>query len=217
MTRGPRTRATPPPADELPALHDLWRRNHFVVLPGLLEASLLAFVRSHVAIGEFFDFQHRASGHEACMRSNAAVWLLDFLMNAPELLRVVESITGIDRIGWFDGRIYRLTPGTDEGHHWHDDNTHGRKLGVSVNLIDTPFEGGLLQLRDSQTCAALAEVANTGEGDCVIFRLGDDLEHRVLPVTGSVPRIAFAGWFREGETHAEWIKQVYLRRPVPSR
>jgi hypothetical protein len=193
------------------ALQEDWRRHHYVVLPAFLDAPLLEFVRAHVDAGLFVAREHPSSGRESCMEENAAVWLLDFLMNAPELLRFVESITGVNGLGWFDGRIYRLTPGTNEEHQWHDDFTHGRKLGVSVNIGDKPFEGGLLGLRDYESHAILASVANTGRGDCVIFRLGNDIEHQVLPVTGDTPRVAYAGWFREGDTHAQRIKDAGVR------
>jgi hypothetical protein len=40
---------------------------------------------------------------------------------------------------------------------------------------------------------------NKGFGDAIVFRIGGNLEHRVAPVRGAVPKIAFAGWFRPSE------------------
>ncbi len=179
-----------------------WLARHCVVLERFLDPRLVAAVRRQIASGTFGAFVHEESGHEAKMDDNAAVWLLDFLMNGPELLQAIGRVT--DRpVTWFHGRVYRLTPGTDEGHDWHKDYEIGRQIGVSVNLTEGAFAGGVLQLRDAVTKVTLSEVANTGSGDGVIFRLGDDVQHRVLPVTGHVARLAFAGWFYTGPTLRE--------------
>lgn len=192
--------------ERLDALRAAWSARHFVILEQFVAPPLLMTVRRHIASGTFGTFVHQESGHEVKMDDNAAVWLLDFLMNSPDVLQAVGRIT--DRpVTWFHGRVYRLTPGTDEGHDWHKDYEIGRQIGVSVNLTEDTFDGGVLQLRDAGTKAALSEVANTGSGDCVIFRLGDDIQHRVLPVTGHAARLAFAGWFYTGPTLRDRLVQ----------
>jgi hypothetical protein len=35
-------------------------------------------------------------------------------------------------------------------------------------------------------------------GDATLFRIGDDLEHRVMPVKSGSVRVAYAGWFLSG-------------------
>jgi hypothetical protein len=181
---------------------DLERLRHefavkqFMRLPRLFDADLLSFVQTRARAAEFEVNEHTASGVELCMKADTLVGTLDFLMNTPELLQLAELVTGCGHVGSFFGRIYRLMPGTDQGHDWHGDIHYGRQLGVSVNLTEGVFEGGLLQLRDIASGRQLSELANTGPGDCVIFRLGEDIEHRVLPVTGTVIRQAYAGWFR---------------------
>lgn len=45
----------------------------------------------------------------------------------------------------------------------------------------------------------LREVHNTGFGDALLFRISEKLTHRVQDVTGDNPKIAFAGWFLQGE------------------
>jgi hypothetical protein len=188
---------------ELQAFQRDWRRNHSIVLPHFFDSALLEMVRAHLRGAEFFDNPHPASGRETTMKKDRIIWRLDFLMNTAALLQQVETLTGCHPLRSFHGRVYQLTPGTDQGHDWHDDFEHHRRLGVSVNLSDRVFDGGVLQLRDDRTKAMLAEVSNTGAGDCVIFRLGDDIEHRVLPVIGEVPRQAYAGWFHDGPTQLD--------------
>ena len=194
-------------AEQLRRFEHAWKQHHYVLFPKFFDRPLLEFVRELFRKAEFSHLIHPSSGHEVVMKHNPAIWLADFVMNAPALLEQISAITGTPA-RHFHGRVYQLTPGTDQGHDWHDDYVHGRRLGVSVNLTETAFEGGTLQLRDAQTHAALGEIANTGEGDCVVFRLGDDIEHRVLPVTGTAPRIAYAGWFRDGRTQLEQLKAL---------
>jgi hypothetical protein len=82
---------------------------------------------------------------------------------------------------------------------------HGRRVALSINLSGQPFEGGELLLRDAASEQVLAEIGNRAEGDAVLFRVHEDLEHRVLPVAGEVPRTAFAGWFTAGPGLAEQL------------
>lgn len=172
-------------------------RTSVVVLRGVLAPSLLAWVRQSVASGEFRRKVHAASGVEDCMVNNEAIWMLRFLLGAPDVLRLVEAVTGQQPLTKAQLRVYRFLPGTDHAHDWHDDLGEGRRLGLSVNLSDTMFEGGRLQLRQRESGEVLSDVHNTGAGDAAIFRLGRDVQHRVLPVTGAFPRVALAGWFRE--------------------
>lgn len=195
-------------AAHLLALQSNWARQHYLVLPGFLHAALLEEVRGHVRTGHFDTFVHDASGHEGKMDDNTAVWLLDFLMNSPSLLAAVARITNRE-LTFFHGRVYRLAPGTDEGHDWHTDAVYDRQVGVSINLTDGRFSGGGLEFRDHASGHPLGGVTNGGAGDLVMFRLGGDIEHRVLPVTGAVTRLAYAGWFYSGAS----LRERLVRRP----
>lgn len=173
-------------------------RTHVLKLPEFVNAELLAEVQKHVASGIFHSKVHKASGVEMCMEPNAAVWLLRFLMVSADVLRFVEGITGATELSTFFGRVYRLDPGTDQRHDWHDDLEDGRQLGFSLNVSTEPFEGGALQLREREPERVTATVYNTTPGDAVIFRLHSNVQHQVHPITGTVPRTVFAGWFRSG-------------------
>ncbi|MEI6245256.1 MAG: 2OG-Fe(II) oxygenase [Acidobacteriota bacterium] len=183
-------------------LRDEWQQHQFMRLPQLFDAELVQFVQAQARAAEFAINDHTASGVELCMKADTLVGIVDFLMNAPELVRLAEAVTGCGHIGSFFGRIYRLIPGSDMGHDWHGDTQYGRQLGVSLNLTEGVFEGGQLELRDIASGRTISRLHNTGSGDCVIFRLGEDIEHRVLPVTGTVIRQAYAGWFRRQPEYA---------------
>lgn len=168
-----------------------------IVLRHALDAELLHLVRQSVSRGQFATKVHADSGSEQCMEADAAVATLQFLLGAPEVLRFMETVTTERPLHRCLVRIYRLDPETGERHDWHDDVSDGRRLGLSLNLGMDEFAGGNLQLRDSTSHRALADVRNTGAGDLVVFRLRADIQHQVLPVTGAFPRTVLAGWFRE--------------------
>jgi hypothetical protein len=71
-----------------------------------------------------------------------------------------------------------------------------RLITMSVNLSPKPYAGGILQLREERSEEILAEIANTGLGDALFFRISPELKHRVSPVEGVLPKTAYAGWFQ---------------------
>jgi hypothetical protein len=129
------------------------------------------------------------------MEANATTALLHFLVSGDVFFEVVERITGVSRIGHFDGRVYRMLPNPDHHDTWHDDAGKRRLLAMSVNLSTDIYNGGVLQMRQRESRQILDEVANTGFGDAIIFRVARHLEHRVSNVEGEAAKTAFAGWF----------------------
>ena len=61
----------------------------------------------------------------------------------------------------------------------------------------------------------LVQIANTGLGDAMLFRISGNLEHRVTEVTGDQPKTAFAGWFQSGELDLASRLKNGDRRPLP--
>ncbi|GMV22621.1 MAG: hypothetical protein AMXMBFR57_25700 [Acidimicrobiia bacterium] len=175
--------------------------DHAIVLKEFLAPALLAWVRERVAQAQFRHKVHPASGDEECMYDNDAIWLLRFLLSEARVLRAIESITGVEGLTKCQVRVYRFVPDSGQRHDWHDDVGEGRRLGLSINLSETTFDGGNLQVRDRESGRLTADIRNTGAGDAAVFRLGTRLQHQVLPVTGAQGRVVVAGWFR-AETDA---------------
>jgi hypothetical protein len=149
-----------------------------------------------VELATFEERRYEGFGTELYMQHNLAMSTLVFLANDPGLFEIVRAITGCGPIGRFTGRVYRLEAESAYRDVWHSDAQDHRMVGMSINLSRGIYSGGLLQLRRCSSKDVLYQVANTGPGDALLFRIAEDLLHRVTPVEGTVAKIAFAGWFR---------------------
>jgi O-methyltransferase len=197
--------------DEIARLRDDFAQRHTFKLPGLLGPELLEEISAQLAAAEFepthhedFQFGHAGAEEdvgyvEATLKDEEpAVMLLRFLINDPRLFELVEEITGCERIGRFDGRVYRMEPSAYSG--WHDDIGDNRMVAMSLNLGTQSYDGGVLQLRETASRRLVAEAPNTGPGDAIFFRVAEDLQHQITPVEGEVAKTAFAGWFKSADS-----------------
>jgi hypothetical protein len=171
-------------------------RCHGLRLRGFLDPDLLDYVRRGLQHATFYDRDHDDIAREECMHENTTLAMLWLIANDPRLFGAIERITGCDTIRYFNGRVYRMRAGANHYDRWHSDMTDGRLIGISVNLSNGEFRGGQFELRSTETDAAAWQVANTGPGDAILFRIDENLRHRVTTVEGSVPRVAYAGWFQ---------------------
>ena len=120
------------------------------------------------------------------------------IMNDSRLFEVIRTISGCDPITYVDGRVYAFHSGSNHHDSWHSDASGGRQVGISINLSEREFEGGVFELRHAASDAVEWSIANTGPGDAILFRIDGDLFHRVTAVIGAAPRIVYAGWFQSG-------------------
>ena len=187
-------------AEELAELREQFEREHCVRLRGLVQPPLLEQMINRVGEATFEERLHGEIGSEESMEGGATLAMLLLVANDERLFDAIRAITGCGPIGCFDGRVYRLVPGT--GHHdsWHSDMDGNRMIAMSVNLTPEPYDGGVLQIRERDSEEIVHEEPAPDPGDAVIFRLAEELRHRVTSVQGEVPRIAFAGWFKARPT-----------------
>lgn len=181
---------------ELNRLSIQFQSEYWVRLPQLVEPALLEMLCSQLGHAEFKPRVDEGIGAELCPQDLKTVGSLRFLANNSRFFEIVRTITGCSRIGCFDGRVYRMVQGEGCYDSWHNDMAGSRMAGMSINLSPKPYSGGVLLLRERRSQAVIAEIANTGFGDGVIFRIAYSLEHRITDVEGSVPKTAFAGWFQ---------------------
>jgi hypothetical protein len=177
-------------------LCEQFNRQSFALLPRLLDPALLARVSEGLDRGTWDIRVHDGIGVEEISRSTAVALLL-LLANDPEFLALIADITGCGPFTWFGGRIYRMIGGTDHHDSWHDDVGNGL-VAMSLNLSPRGFRGGVFQMRERTSSHLLADYANTGLGDAILFRISADLKHRVTVVEPGEPKVAFAGWFDAG-------------------
>ena len=184
-------------AATLEQLRNQFERRHYFQLPALLEPELLDLIQREIDHGEFHERVHERidSNRELCLAGNAGVGALLFLMNDEKFFQVIQDVTQCDRIGCFEGRVYRVNPG-EHYDSWHNDMGEDRLIGMSINLSQKRYEGGVLQIRDRDSKKVISEVDNLGLGEAVVFRLSGGLQHRITQVEGTASKTAFAGWFR---------------------
>ncbi|HXD16475.1 MAG TPA: 2OG-Fe(II) oxygenase [Vicinamibacterales bacterium] len=189
---------------------DSFERYQALRLPQFLDADLLKTVQRAIGDATFYHRTHEGIGVEQCMRDNSTLALLYLLLNDQHLFDVIQQITGCARIGSFLGRVYRMCGGGGHYDSWHSDTGANRLIGISVNLSEQAFEGGRFELRKRGSDTLLWAVANTGPGDAILFRIADDLEHRVTAVEGHAPKTALAGWF---QSHPDFLSVLKSGAP----
>ena len=187
-------------------IRERFDRDHYLILPRMFSPEVLEMLLDRVGAAVFEARNDNNIARESCMSDAPTESLILFLLNNPQLHRTLREITGIEAIGGFNGRVYRMN--STEGHYdsWHNDVKGDRLLTLSANLSTRGFRGGSLQLRRRGATEILHEVRNTGLGDGLIFRISKELEHRVMPVEGDAPKTALAGWFRPTESLHETIR-----------
>lgn len=190
-------------------------RHHFVRLPRFLPKDLLETVSREIDRSAFYERTHAGidDNKELCMRTNTiAAGLLHVLLNGEELFDLVERVTGCTRIGCFRGRVYRVVPGCGHRDAWHSDVARHRLVAMSINLSRRPYRGGMLQLRTAKSRRILRSIPNLGFGDAILFRIADDLEHRITDIEGVTAKTAFAGWFHSKPTFKKIVERSRVRR-----
>ena len=184
-------------------------QKHCVIFPKLLAPDLLQSVLQGIDQAEFnlTENVNMIAKDIHIGQEYPTNYLLNFLMNNETLFNTVQRVTRCSQFGMYQGRIYRMMPTHDHYDTWHDDLVFNRMAAMSINLSPEPYSGGTVQFRESGQI--INEVHNIGLGDAMIFRIAPYLKHRVTPVTGTVPRTAFAGWFESKPTYRTWLESGY--------
>lgn len=167
-----------------------------VTLQRAISTDLQAMVLPRLRAGTWEPLEHQGIGHEEVLRDPYLTRLLYFTMNNDLMFEAITRLTR-RRPTWFDGRVYRLVPGSSHHDTWHSDASPGRLVGFSLNLSEQPYAGGDFEMRRREG-PLLARLAPAGVGSASLFLIDPTLQHRVAPVEGRAPRVAFAGWFRDG-------------------
>jgi 2OG-Fe(II) oxygenase superfamily len=184
------------PSSEDGSLSDAFTRQNAVRLSGFLGERLLDEMRERIGAARFNEVDDSGIARESRMDSATVLARLNFLANDERLLAYLRNLTGVAGIGGFLGRVYQFSAEREHYDSWHGDNRDGRLLAMSVNLSTGLIAGGELMLRRKGDVDAALHSYGV-PGDALLFRIDEALEHRVMPVTSSIPRTAFAGWYVE--------------------
>lgn len=182
--------------DDFRTAQQVFAARHSLRLESFVDSELLDVLRRTLAAAPFHDRTHDGIGTELCLSEGPLSAALEFLWNAPALAAAIDRLTGCGPIGCFEGRVYRMRPA--EGHYdsWHSDVGEDRRVAMSVNLSEARYEGGVTEFRYASEEQPFQQIANTGFGDAIVFRIDPSLRHQVTEVTGTVAKTAYAGWFR---------------------
>lgn len=185
-------------AEELAALAEAFRLDHVVRLRGFFGDELLAELRNRLHGAAFSRRIEHGVEVEHTLEEPAPLALALVVLNDPALFRVVDQITGCGPIGCYTGRVHLRRRASDGGHYfpWHTDAVQQRLAGLTVELSEHAYEGGVFQMRRRRSKTLVAQAANRTPGDALLFRISRDLEHHVTPIATDAPRLVLAGWFR---------------------
>ena len=120
---------------------------------------------------------------------------INLLLRRTNLLRWLELVSGRSDLAGADGRLVQTRAGSD-ALEWHNDlQGPQRALGITICFADAPYSGGLFEMRRVDDPASVRVFDHSRPGTALIFDIGPELEHRLLPVTAGGPRRVFTGWF----------------------
>ena len=184
-------------------------QDHYIKLSGLVEPNLLKFIQNQINQSKFYEKKYKVEDEDITdyrLKNKSIDSLLRFLINDQNLFQLVQMITGCSKIESFTGAVLRMT--TDHGNYdsWHNDMADNHMIAISINLSTEIYGGGILEVRNCNSGEILHKIKNTGFGDCILFRVSPNLEHRVTNVEGLVNRTVFAGWFRSKPKYLSLLK-----------
>jgi hypothetical protein len=157
---------------------------------------LLQSLVERAASASFIDDDVYRVGQRAIEANQRVGKSISLLLARQALLDWLEDATDIRPLRATAGRLVQTRANSRDELVWHDDMGHlARKLAVVINLSDTPFEGGVFELRAKGSETLLFSHKHVEPGAMLVFAVRPELEHRVTPLTAGGPRRVYAGWF----------------------
>jgi hypothetical protein len=134
-------------AADIRALRTRFQRDHYIILPKLIEPDLLATILKRIEAAPSVKKEYDGIIAESIIDDPLTYNLFLFLLGIPEFQLLVQRITGSRRIANFKGRIYRLNPTTGDRIVWHTDSCDHRMLTFSLNLAAGLCKSGIVARR----------------------------------------------------------------------
>src|SRR5690242_1803276 len=102
-----------------------------MLLPNLIEPGLLEAIVRRIESARFVFHETDGVLSEFRLLDRGPAESLSFLVSNPAFLRFIERITGCQRLGQFNGRVYRMTSAKDHYSEWHNDVVGDRRVAMS--------------------------------------------------------------------------------------
>lgn len=178
------------------AVRDEFARRRSILCRDAFEPGFLATLQGLCNRGRFVPDSVEGLGDREVEQPQRAGGAISLALQREGLRRWLEAATGCGPLGKVEGRVIQARANGHDQLDWHNDlHDSRRRLAITVNLSDAPYEGGLFQLRAVATREMLTEHLHEERGTVLIFDISRDLEHRVLPLTSGGPRRVYTGWF----------------------
>lgn len=195
-----------------------WKKQRAILLPGLIEPELLRLLQGAISRGRFKAIKHGGvDATEQCLERDGTVLLMEMLASDPALTQVISEITDAGSIGCIPGRVYNISQSDHDDWHQDINSLYDYMMAMSINLSPRPYEGGSLCLRHVKTKKVFCDIQNIGPGDALLFDIDPELEHKISPVFGKNPKIAFAGWFCSKPTYEDYMNKMMRKVVKKSR
>jgi hypothetical protein len=167
-----------------------------IVCRDIFEPALLDRIRAAARCTQFRIDRISGLGTRQAEAPQRVGGILNLLLQRTNLFRWLEAVTGHSDISLAEGRLHQTCAGAGEGLDWHDDLIDPcRVLGITINFTEAIYSGGRFELRTPAAPDEIWAFDHNRLGTALIFDIGRDLEHRLLPVVSGGPRRVFAGWF----------------------
>ncbi len=168
-----------------------------LVLPSAFDPPFLQTILAICRRGPYVEEVIDTIGHRTIEERDTAGGALRFALERPAFLRWIEAASGCETVGRLAGVVAEMAAGTGQELGWHNDRNDpslARRLAITVQLSDAPYEGGVFEMRDERSGQLLVREGALHPGSVMVFRIDNRLRHRVTPVTSGGPRRVFAGW-----------------------
>jgi len=178
------------------AVRDEFARRRSILCHDAIEPGFLATLQGLCNRGGFMPDSVEGLGDREVEQPQRAGGAISLALQREGLRRWLEAATGCGPLGKVEGRVVQTRANGHDQLDWHNDlQDPRRRLAITANLSEAPYEGGLFQLRAVVTREMLTEHLHAERGTVLIFDISRDLEHRVLPLTRGGPRRVYTGWF----------------------
>lgn len=183
--------------DTVAALQREFIERHALVFQNALAQEFFAKLQSLLSNSRFAIRQTPKVGEQEIESPAIAGHALSFVLGNKFLMNWINQVTACTVSRHVLGGIARLQAVSGQQLDWHDDrlDTPVRQLAMTINLSSIAYAGGDFELRRKGHQDILFRHHHGEPGSIVLFRVDQQIEHRVTPVVTGGPRLVYAGWF----------------------